>query len=98
MFEYSNEQRIELADALDRLLSTSKDFNKVFTIGYARNYILELVDRLAMYDHTNPEYANTIRKIEAISLFNAYLNEVYEQGQSAKDEIAYLSRTPDIEE
>ena len=95
---YSNEDYIELANALYRLQSSSLDFAKVFFKDYQEKYVLKLVEQLALYDSSHPEYANIIRKLEAISLFKAYLNEIAEQGQSAKDEIAYLNRTLDIEE
>lgn len=98
MTEYSNEHRIELANALDRLVRTNPDFAKVFIQDYTGKYILGLVDSLSIYDPSNPEYTNSIRKLEGVSLFKAYINDVFEQGQSAKDEEDYLSRTLDIEE
>ena len=98
MDNYSNEERIELAQSLDRLIRTNPDFIKVFLQDYQEKYVLGLVKDLARYDRNHPDYANTVRKIEAVSLFNTYINDVIEQGQSARDDLDYLSRTPDIEE
>lgn len=98
MDNYSNEERIELAQSLDRLIRTNPDFIKVFLQDYQEKYVLGLVKDLARYDANQPDYANTVRKIEAVSLFNTYINDVIEQGQSARDDLDYLSRTPDIEE
>ena len=98
MDNYSNEERIELAQSLDRLIRTNPDFIKVFLQDYQEKYVLGLVKDLARYDTNHPDYANTVRKIEAVSLFNTYINDVIEQGQSARDDLDYLSRTPDIEE
>lgn len=95
---YSNEDYIELANALHRLQTSSVDFAKVFFQDYQEKYVLNLVEQLALYDSSHPEYANTIRKLEAVSLFKTYMNDVIEQGQSAKDEIAYINRTLDVEE
>ena len=98
MDNYSNEERIELAQSLDRLVRTNSDFIKVFLQDYQEKFVLGLVKDLAMFDANHPDYANTVRKIEAVSLFNTYINDVIEQGQSARDDLDYLSRTPDIEE
>ncbi len=98
MDNYSNEERIELAQSLNRLIRTNPDFIKVFLQDYQEKFVLGLVKDLARYDASHPDYANTIRKIEAVSLFNTYINYVIEQGQSARDDLDYLSRTPDIEE
>ena len=98
MDNYSNEERIELAQSLDRLIRTNPDFIKVFLQDYQEKYVLGLVNDLARYAANHPDYANTVRKIEAVSLFNTYINDVIEQGQSARDDLDYLSRTPDIEE
>ena len=98
MDNYSNEERIELAQSLDRLIRTNSDFIKVFLQDYQEKYVLGLVKDLARYAANHPDYANTVRKIEAVSLFNTYINDVIEQGQSARDDLDYLSRTPDIEE
>lgn len=98
MDNYSNEERIELAQSLNRLIRTNPDFIKVFLQDYQEKFVLGLVKDLARYDASHPDYVNTIRKIEAVSLFNTYINDVIEQGQSARDDLDYLSRTPDIEE
>lgn len=98
MDNYSNEERIELAQSLNRLIRTNPDFIKVFLRDYQEKFVLDLVKDLARYDVNHPDYANTVRKIEAVSLFNTYINDVIEQGQSARDDLDYLSRTPDIEE
>ena len=98
MDNYSNEERIELAQSLDRLIRTNPDFIKVFLQDYQEKYVLGLVKDLERYNANHLDYANTVRKIEAVSLFNTYINDVIEQGQSARDDLDYLSRTPDIEE
>ena len=98
MDNYSNEERIELAQSLNRLIRTNPDFIKVFLQDYQEKFVLGLVKDLTRYDVNHPDYTNTVRKIEAVSLFNTYINDVIEQGQSARDDLDYLSRTPDIEE
>lgn len=80
--EKAKEKR-ELAKALRSLLETSRDFKLVFKDYYLKEYALDL-----LYDKSNDINTPLIdKKLEAVSFFNNFIEEVLNSGDIADEDI-----------
>ena len=93
--EKAKEKR-ELAKALRSLLETSRDFKLVFKDHYLERYALNL-----LYEKSNGINTDLLdKKLEAISFFNSFIDEVIKSGDIADIDIreGYLQLQADKEQ
>lgn len=93
--EKAKEKR-ELAKALRSLLETSRDFKLVFKDHYLERYALNL-----LYEKSNGINTDLLdKKLEAISFFNSFIDEVLKSGDIADIDIreGYLQLQADKEQ
>lgn len=93
--EKAKEKR-ELAKALRSLLETSRDFKLVFKDHYLERYALNL-----LYEKSNGINTDLLdKKLEAISFFNSFIDDVLKSGDIADIDIreGYLQLQADKEQ
>lgn len=99
----NHSQNLQLKDELYKSIGLAKSVKQLYVIpefkqvyeNYTSVYALGLMEELAQYSIGSKEHQSLIEKLNAISHFKSYLNNLIEQGQWANFELNELSTNPD---